>query len=402
MSTPASIIDSPRAWVAAFGAVVAYAMGFGTVYSFGTFFDTMAEEFDAGRGATAILFGVALLAFFGFGVVSGPLSDRFGPRPVLGTGAVLMVAGLFATAEANSLWVGCATYGLGVGIGAGCFGAPLTAVVGSLFEVKRTAALGVTAVGSGLGTLLIVPLAQRWIAAWGWRDAFRGLGVVVAIGLGIAFLAVVTPPKRPHVAGSPVATRDFLADRRFRSIWVASFLMSVSLFISFGFVKPFATDNGIAAASAARLIAIIGLASIFGRLGLTRAARRLGPARLYQVVLWVQPVAYVFWVFGGSTYWSLVAFAVILGVTYGGFVAIMPAVGMEMFGLNGVGRMMGLLFLSFGIGGLIGPPGAGYLSEWVDGQIPVKLIALGLVMLSGLVSLGISPSHEVVGSSSPP
>ncbi|MEZ5342751.1 MAG: hypothetical protein R2706_15290 [Acidimicrobiales bacterium] len=52
--------------------------------------------------------------------------------------------------------------------------------------------------------------------------------------------------------------------------------------------------------------------------------------------------------------------------------------------------MMGLLFLSFGIGGLIGPPGAGFLSEWVDGQTPVKLIALGLVVLAGAVSLGIT------------
>ena len=193
----------------------------------------------------------------------------------------------------------------------------------------------------------------------------------------------------------------FMDDRRFRSIWVASFLMSVSLFISFGFVKPFATDNGIASDSAARLIAIIGLSSILGRLGLTQAADRLGPTRLYQVVLFVQPIGYLFWVFGGSTYWSLVVFAVVLGVTYGGFVAIMPAVGIDLFGLNGVGRMMGLLFMSFGIGGLIGPPGAGYLSEWVDGQVPVKLIALGLVVLAGFVSLGISRSHEVVGSTSP-
>lgn len=401
MTAPASIIDSPRAWVAAVGALVAYAMGFGTVYSFGAFFDTMAEEFDAGRGATAILFGVALLAFFGFGVVSGPLSDRLGPRPVVGAGLVLMVGGLLATAEANSLWVGCITYGIGVGIGAGCFAAPLTAMVGSLFDVKRSAALGVTAVGSGLGTLLIVPLAQRWIDDWGWRDAFRGLAVVVAIGLGVAFLAVAAPPKQQGDGAEGVPASDFLADARFRSIWIASFLVSVSLFIAFGFVKPFATDNGIASDSAARLIAIIGLSSIVGRLGLTQAADRLGPLRLFQVVILIQPIGYLFWVFGGSTYWALVVFAVVLGVTYGGFVAIMPAVGIDLFGLKGVGRMMGLLFMSFGIGGLIGPPGAGYLSEWVDGQVPVKLIALGLVVLAGFVSLGISRSHEVVGSTSP-
>ncbi|MEZ5342750.1 MAG: MFS transporter [Acidimicrobiales bacterium] len=167
----------------------------------------MADEFDAGRGATAILFGIALLAFFGFGVVSGPLSDRYGPRPVVAVGGAMMVGGLLATAQTTNLWVGCLTYGLGVGIGAGCFGAPLTAVVGALFEERRTSALGVVALGSGSGTLVIVPLAQRWIDAWGWRDAFRGLAVVVAIGLLFACVAVLTPPERPVGSAAGMAAR---------------------------------------------------------------------------------------------------------------------------------------------------------------------------------------------------
>ena len=396
-----SIIDSRRAWLAAVGAGLAYAIGFGTVYSFGAFFDAMATEFDADRGSTALLFGVTLLAYFGFGIVSGPLSDRWGPRPVVLIGAAMMVAGLLLTAEVHQLWIGYLTYGIGVGVGGGWFGAPLSAVVGSLFDKSRTAALGVMATGSGLGTLVIVPLASRWIDAWGWRDAYRGLAVVAGVGLVVSAICLVRPP-RMKVGTVMPSVRSFAADKRFQSMFTASFLMSVSLFVSFGFVVPFATDNGISTTAAARLIALIGLASIVGRLGLIRLAGRVGALRFFHVVLFIQPLAYVIWLFGGSNYNMLLLFAVVLGTSYGGFVAIAPAVGIDLFGLNGVGRMMGLVFLSFGVGGLIGPPAAGWLSGAVEGQIAVKLIALGLVVLAGVVSLGMDKGPEVVGMASAP
>ena len=63
--------DSSGAWIAAGAVALVNGMAFGTAYTFGTFFDSMADEFGAERGATALLFGITLLFFFGFGVVSG-------------------------------------------------------------------------------------------------------------------------------------------------------------------------------------------------------------------------------------------------------------------------------------------------------------------------------------------
>ena len=82
------------------------------------------------------------------------MADVKGPRPVLLFGAVCMVAGLVATANAQRLWVGVLTYGLGVGLGCGLYVSPLTALVGRLFAQRRTTALSVAAAGHGLGTLI--------------------------------------------------------------------------------------------------------------------------------------------------------------------------------------------------------------------------------------------------------
>ena len=51
--------------------------------------------------------------------------------------------------------------------------------------------------------------------------------------------------------------------------------------------------------------------------------------------------------------------ALLLGVGYGGFVALGPEVALGYFGVTGLGGVMGLMFLAFGLGGLIGPPFAG-------------------------------------------
>ena len=67
---------------------------YGIVYSFGAFFDSMAEDFGTGKGATALMFSITTAWYFGLGLVSGKAADRFGPRPVL----------LVAAVDAGSPW----------------------------------------------------------------------------------------------------------------------------------------------------------------------------------------------------------------------------------------------------------------------------------------------------------
>lgn len=358
------IVDTPRAWIAAVGVGVANGIAFGTAYTFGTFFDVMAAEFDAARGSTAIIFALTLFAFFGFGMFAGPLADRLGPLPLLMAGGALFVVGLLLTSVVDQLWLGYLTYGLGVGLGGGCFVAPLTGAAGLLFDKHRAAALGVVATGNGLGTLLLIPFAEWLIANHGWRIAYRWLAVVGLVGFIIAAFAIVRPPQRPAAAGvSTGSYRDLMADRTFRYFFGSMTCMSVALFSAFAFIVPFATDNGISSSTAARVFGLIGLSSIVGRLALTSLAPRLGSVRLFVLMLAMQPIAYIVWLVAEGSTQTLIVFALILGTTYGGFVAISPEVAITLFGGANVGRLMGLLFLAFGIGGLVGPPTAGWLAD---------------------------------------
>lgn len=389
LPAPAEIIDSRRAWVAAVGVALANGIAFGTVYTFGSFFKAMSSEFGASSGSTAALFALTLFLFFSFGMVSGPISDKVGPAPVLAGGAIIFVAGLVLTSVADDIRVGYATAAL-TGLGAGCFVAPITGAAGALFQRHRAAALGLVAAGNGVGTMLLIPAASSLIESHGWRSALRSLALIAAIGFAISVVLIVRPPQRQRALAGPQTTRELVARRNFVMLFAGTTLMSVALFSAFGFFVPFTEERGISAGTASLLFSVIGLASIFGRLALTTLSNRLGALRLMQLVMAMQPFAYGIWLLVGSSMAGLVIFSLVLGLTYGGFVGLAPEVAIVLFGLDNVGRLMGLLFLSFGLGGLVGPGLAGWLRDR-SGQ---NAVIFGFVVVTTLAVAVIAQTRD--------
>ena len=387
-------VDSGRAWVVAVTIAVCAALAFGICYSFGAFFDSMEEEFHAGRSATALVFAITTFLFFGVGIVSGPLSDRVGPRRLLVAAAFVMSSGLLLTSRVHTLWLGYLTYGVGVGFGAGLYVTPAFAVVGGWFERRRALALGIASAGSGMGTLVLVPSANQLIESYGWRTAYVVLGCVAFVVLLLAAVLVDRPPVPPPRRGDD-RLRKAVRTRTFRLLFVAGTLMSFALFSAFAFVVPFAKDRGIDGSSAALLVSVVGAASVTGRLVLSGASRWVGSLRLYQICLAVQPLAYVVWLVSDGSYGLLVLFAIILGASYGGYVALSPTVAAELFGVAGLGGLLGALFFGSALGGLFGPPIAGALDDATDGQVLPIAVALLVTVAASLVAFAVRPADTV-------
>jgi len=89
------------------------------------------------------------------------------------------------------------------------------------------------------------------------------------------------------------------------------------------------------------------------------------PVRLiWWLAMWPQmiagmAVAFVIWFFSTGL-WSLAVFALIYGLLYGGWVALLPAVVADYFGSTNLGSLLGLVSLSIAFGTLIGPSAAGF------------------------------------------
>ena len=157
-----------------------------------------------------------------------------------------------------------------------------------------------------------------------------------------------------------------MRDRGFVILYASFILLSAALFVPFVFIKSYATDNGIDDGPAAALVGIIGASSVVGRLGLGALGSRLGATRLMQLSFGTMTASFAIWLVAGDRYPLLVAFAVVMGVAYGGFIALAPAVTAGLFGTLGLGGVLGALYTAAGIGGLVGPPVIGVV---IDAQL---------------------------------
>ena len=385
--------DTPRAWAVAIGASIANGVAFGVLYTFGAFVTSMADEFNASLGPTSIVFGLSMFLFFGTGAISGRWADLYGPRPLLVVGGALFCGGLVATSFVTAIWQGYIVYGIGCGAGGGIFCSPLFSTVATFFVKYRALAQGVAATGSGIGTLLLVPFAKAIIETEGWRSSYRILAGVSAIGFIVGLLLVRRSPSQSP-GGSGGHVRRVIRTREFKTLSVAFGLMSMALLGAFGFVIKFAEDDGISPSRAALLMSVVGASSILGRLLLTAVAGRLGSVRLLQIALAAQPLAYFFWVISNGRYHLLVIFAALLGLTYGGFVALSGDVVAFYFGLKGIGAVTGMLFLYSGFGSLVGPPIVGFLADLSTIRL-IPLSAVFVMALLGAIILFTIPTKPV-------
>jgi MFS family permease len=367
-----SRLDSAHSWLIAALAFVTCLVLFGVVYSFGAFFKPMAAEFRASRATTSAVFAITAAIYNLFGVVGGHLSDRLGPRPVVFAGAVVIGAGLLATSYIERLWLIYLTYGLGIGIGVALTYVPMLALVGGWFVRRRNTAMGVAVSGIGCGTLLFAPAAAWLIERYGWRDAYGILAVLVSSCLLACALLADAPP-------DPIRTGRLhlwqaIRTPNFSRLYFSSVLVSVAIYTPFVYLPDFAQSLGIAGIRAASLVGFIGAASIAGRLALGTLADRTGIIPLYKFTTISLGLSYVLWIVSHS-YNLLLAFALAMGASYGGLVALSPAVVAELFGVTGLGAMLGALFTSSAISSLLGPPIVGLLMDYTGKLIWPPLLA---------------------------
>lgn len=357
-------VDGRSGWITVAAAFTSMAVVFAVAYSFGAFFTPMAAEFGTGSGATSVVFGVTAFAWFLLGSISGRAVDRFGPRPVLLVAAVSLAAGLLVTATVAQLWVGYLSYGIGVGVAVACGYVPMVAVVGAWFARRRAIALAVAVSGIGVGTLVGAPLAAALIGAVGWRQTHVLFGIVGGALLVVCAFVVRRPPAPTGAPSLPVG--ELVRTVAFRSMYGATLLSSLALFVPFVFLPATALATGATPVAAAALVGVIGIASVAGRLAMGAVAERLGRVRTFQACFAVLGASFAIWFVAGS-YLVLAVFAVVLGVGYGGWIALQPAVIAELFGLRGLGGVVGLVYTSGGIGALLGAPVAGVLVDATGG-----------------------------------
>ena len=82
-----------------------------------------------------------------------------------------------------------------------------------------------------------------------------------------------------------------------------------------------------------------------------------------------------------------------MGVSYGGFIALAPAVAARLFGTVGLGAILGALYTSATVGGLIGPPIVGAIIDRTSYAVGI-VVAMVITALATAVLFLLPAGHD--------
>jgi len=382
--------------------------GYVVAYTFAAFFGALETEFGARRGETALVFSISAFLYFLLGLPAGLIADRTGPRPVVIGGLALIAAGLVVASRATSLWQVYLGYGLGVGFGVGFSYVPSVAAVQRWFVRQRGTASGIAVAGIGVGTLIGAPLAHELIAVVGWRRTYLVLAALTALGAIVAGILVRPAPERYGLApdGDPPTPKgatpaippgltlgEAARTQPFWAIYVGAGLMSFGLFVPFVHLAPYASDVGLGEGFGVLLIVLLGVGSTIGRFAFASLTSWLGRRRSFAMMYVGAGLMLVMWSQSTSAP-ALVAFALLFGAFYGGFVAIAPSLAADYFGGRALGSVIGALYSGVAFGALLGSPAAGYAYDFFGAYSGAILAGAALCAVSFLITiLTPEPTH---------
>ncbi|HET9316764.1 MAG TPA: MFS transporter [Vicinamibacteria bacterium] len=370
-SSPASRAPAYRALAVT---VITLALAYGVWYAYSVFLVALLKEFGWSRSVLAGAFSVFTLVSGGAGPVLGALADRCGPRRLILAGGALLAASLWADSYVTRAWHLYVGFGLLTAIGVSTAGwTPAVVMVQRQFSARLGLALGIAGSGVGLGIFLVVPLCQALIDAFGWRWAFRALGIFAAVWILPATYFAIRDTRAPaRVAGARGARAEAggahsldraLANPSFRYIGLAVFLGSICSQTLHVHQAAFLVDHGLSAMTAASVISVVGAASILGKTGggfISDFWRRELVYALGMVgmivgvgVLWLVAVA--------PSTWLALGYAALFGIGYSVTAFIVPAMMADRFRGPHFGSIFGATQVASALGSALG--------AWLAGRI---------------------------------
>jgi OFA family oxalate/formate antiporter-like MFS transporter len=368
-------------WVITGLVLLNLATAYGAQYSFGVFFPSLVQEFQWSRQDLAGAFSLYCLLYNFLGIFLGRLADRLGPRTVLVLGSFCLGTGIGLISQVEVPWHLYLAYGLLAPFGmcaAYMTGSP---TVVKWFIEKRGMALGLALSGMGWGIIIFPPITGILISAFGWRRACILLGAAVFSILFTSALFLVSHPERLGLTPDgrpPKAPRNswgswsqgegeihYSMDQVIRtgSFWLLNLVFFLGwLFIFFPLVHLviLADDLGLSRESAYFALALLGLFSNLGRIGLGSLSDRLGRKPMLIFSLGLQVFSWL-WLLSTHTAWMLYAFALFFGLSYGGLGANFPAITGDYFGRRNAAALIGAILTLSGWASAIG--------RWIGGMI---------------------------------
>ena len=382
-----------------------FALGLGIRQAQPLFISALNSHTGAGYASISLAFAVGQLMWGVAQPAAGAVADRWGPRPVMIAGALLVAAGTAATPFAHSSLELILLIGVVCALGAGAIGPALLMSAASRWipVAKQGMANGIVNAGGSFGQFTLIPFAQLLIGIAGWQPALMMLGAtgLIAVPLLIYLTrgasAAAAAAKAAGTGGTlGQAVRGAAGDR--------SFLLLNLGFFTCGFHVAFIATHlpGVVASCmlppsvGAWSLAIIGLFNIMGSLWV---GKMIGEWRMKLTLAGIYAArAAIILVFFYSPKTELTFFLFAAGIGFTYLSTVPPTVGLvaKLHGQRYLATLMGLVMLSHQVGGFLGAWLGGKAFEASGNYDWMWWADAGLCVMAAAVHLPIREARRVV------
>lgn len=331
----------------------------GNPYIWTVFQPYVREEYQLSLAASSQPFTIIIGIFAVGNMLGGYLQHKIGARATILGGSFVMCAGFFLAAIAphHLPWLVSAGYGALGGLGSGCAFSMLVAIPQEWFPDKRGLVTGITVGVVGVSGVIMNPLCDYILSAYGYRFAMCMVTVIYAV-LSLGGIFITEPeeqkesqnkalPENEQIHKKQYTTREMLHTKEFYLISLSMALAVPAYVLVNPLMKSLGMERGLDSEAALIGVLAASAANIVGRFAAPWVSDRWGRKLVIQALYMVAMASVLGLVFArGSLFILLIS---LISMTYGGFVSVFPVLTSDCFGLKYQGMNFGAVMLGYGI-----------------------------------------------------
>jgi MFS family permease len=296
-------------------------------------------------------------------MIWGSLSDRYGPRPVVLAGSVILAGSLALASRAPSLIAFQLLFGLLTGGAVAAIIVPMMAAVTGWFDTQRSLAVSLVSAGMGMAPMTMSPLAAWLITQYDWRTAMLVIAGVCTVVMIPTSLLARRPPRMEDeqttngespqpLSGMTVA--QAVRSPQFIVLLVANFFCCATHSGPIFHTVSYAVTCGIPIGIAVSIYSVEGFSGMFGRLAFGIMGDRFGARRVLVAGLLAQAFGVLAYAFAGQL-GQFYGVAAVVGFIYAGVMPLYAVIVRENFPASMMGTIIGGTAMAGSLGMSTGP-----------------------------------------------
>lgn len=361
------------------------------------FYDFMVQQFGwtraqvtSGNALSRLVVGPI------FGFLIGWVVDRFGPRRVMMIGILMAASALVGLGRISSLGMFYFFYlfnALGYVTGGPL---PNQVLLTRSFDRSRGKAMGFAYLGIGIGGAAVPWISHYLVLYFGWQTALQILGLSIAVcSLPLVALLKEAPPAIKDSLTTYGSPKSAFRDGSFYLLMFGSMCSIAAVSGTQQNLKLFLSlDRHFTQSDAAGVLSLVLGFSIAGRLLMGWLADRF-PKKYVMLLTYLLVAAGIPLLFLTSHRLLLFVSAAIFGVGLGGDYMIVPLMTAEIFGVEILGRLLGVIIVAGGIAEAAAPWVVGRLRDVTGTYTSGCFTLVGVALLGGLAVLALPSRRRV-------